>query len=369
MNDATKKTDTPEGPLRLTLLTRKLDQDGASWYTIQLARALVAKGHKVQIICGGGSQLRRLANDNIECVVSRSLAHKWTSPLALFTVLRATYRFAPDIIHAQTQHLMTFAFILSHIIRRPYFLTTHHFIPENKRLRISPTWCKGIITISDAIREHLVNKVRAPKSLISVCYNGVDFKQYKSGPPIKKENRAFMIGSVGKLVPRKGHKFLLRAASILINEGLDLEVVIAGTGPERWALKAESVSLGIDKRVTILSYDIIPTEIIAAMDVFVLPSIQEGFGYSLLEAMACNKPIVASSVGGTYIAVREEENGFLVPAGEPQPLADRIRQLVENPELREKMGQRGREIVEQEFSSDKMASCTLAVYRRALAPE
>lgn len=359
---AEKEKQAPQRALRILLLTTTMEPSGTSWYTMELARGLQEQGHKVLVACGGGSQTRHLAEDKIETVVLKTLSFNTTTLSSILPLYNIVKKFNPDIIHGQSLKVMNTAYILSMLTRRPYFLTVHHFVPENKTIRFSKQWCRGIIAVSESLREHMVNKIGVPKQNMFVCHNGVDFKRYIYKPPVRENDRLVVVGTSGKLIQRKGHIYFLRAVSALINDGIDLEVLIAGSGPERLMLKEAAVSLGIDKKITIISHDVPTSAVINALDIFVLPSLQEGFGYSLLEAMASGKPVVASSVGGTYAVVRDGENGFLVPSAKPQALAEGIRKLIEDDDLRVQMGKRGREIVEDEFSLDVMITNMLQIY-------
>ncbi|MFH0910884.1 MAG: glycosyltransferase family 4 protein [Planctomycetota bacterium] len=156
--------------------------------------------------------------------------------------------------------------------------------------------------------------------------------------------------SVGRLEPVKGHRYLLEATALLSRTHPDLCLVAAGDGTLREELKAQAAALGIADRVRFLGVRRDIPAVLAAGDVYVLPSVgSEGSSRATLEAMAMAKPVVASAVGMLPDIVREGETGFLVPPGSPEALAERLGRLLDNPEARLAFGRRARAWVEEEF--------------------
>jgi len=176
-----------------------------------------------------------------------------------------------------------------------------------------------------------------------------------------------VLGSVGRLRQAKNYGMLIEAAAQLHAEGVDLRCVLVGDGLEEDTLRLQASQLGIGGRVQITGFTTeIPT-MLAAMDVFVLPSNLEGVPHTLLEAMACGLPVVATSVGGTPELIRDGENGLLVPAARPRILALILKQLIESPARREALGARARRFVEEQHRVEQMLEDLAGVYRSALS--
>ncbi len=172
---------------------------------------------------------------------------------------------------------------------------------------------------------------------------------------------------VGRLVHYKGVEFLIRAL-----ENLKARLWIVGTGPLQQSLQELTAKLGIADRVVFLGH-VSDEDLIAyyhACDVFALPSItnQEMFGLVQLEAMACRKPVVSTNLPtGVPWVNQHSKTGYCVAPGSSNELAFALEHLLSNPELCAEMGQAGRERVEQQFSSAKMAEAMVQVYREVLS--
>jgi glycosyltransferase involved in cell wall biosynthesis len=160
---------------------------------------------------------------------------------------------------------------------------------------------------------------------------------------------------VASLHARKGHSIALRAARVLKDQGKKIRWVFCGDGPERVPLMRQAAELHLDGNVIFTGFRSDIRSVISGLDVFVLPSLMEGLGVSLIEAMAMGKPVVASRVGGIPEIVTDGETGFLVPPGSPEGIVARVGELLLNEGLRNKMGMNGKRVVLQKFTMERMA--------------
>ncbi|HTB98133.1 MAG TPA: glycosyltransferase family 4 protein [Terracidiphilus sp.] len=196
-----------------------------------------------------------------------------------------------------------------------------------------------------------------------VIYPGIDVS---NDPPHRRAHQGLIIGTACRLEPIKGITHLLKAFAVLASERADVRLEIAGAGSLRASLEEESRRLAVADRVRFLGWrDDLPA-VMAGWDIFVLPSLDEGFGVSALEAMAAGLPVVASAVGGLCELVANGESGFLVSPASPGQIALRLRELIENALQREAMGTAGRERAQREFSLARMIDQTFDVYSRLL---
>lgn len=168
---------------------------------------------------------------------------------------------------------------------------------------------------------------------------------------------------VARLQPQKDHPTLFRALSGLQDRNWTLELV--GDGPDRESLQNLARDLGLTDRVIFSGQRLDVPQRLKEADVFVLATRWEGFPRSILEAMRAGLPVVATDVGGCRESVVDGETGFLVPKEDPLELRDRIRILIDSPELRTRMGQKGRKRFEENFLFERMYQRTLEVYREA----
>jgi glycosyltransferase involved in cell wall biosynthesis len=171
-----------------------------------------------------------------------------------------------------------------------------------------------------------------------------------------------VIGTVGRLSPQKGHARLLRAVALLSRSHPDLTTVIVGEGEERHALKALVDDLGIGEQVHLLGRRDDVAAILAAFDVFVLPSEYEGLPFALLEAMAAGLPVIAYDVDGVSDAVEHQRTGLLVEPRSVDGLASALATLLDDPSLRESLGRAGAASASAHYGLDRMARETEQIY-------
>lgn len=187
-------------------------------------------------------------------------------------------------------------------------------------------------------------------------------------PPVEQAERCrvgqpFTVGMLGRLSWEKNHDLLLDAIHFLQQEGVRLPVLVAGAGPECGRLVAEVQQLGLIDQVRWLGYTK-PENFFPKIDAMVLCSRIENLPYSILEAMAWCRPVVATCVGGIPDLVVDGETGFCVESGDARALADRIKRLAENPDMVRTMGRHARQRLEQEFLMDRVVQEHLTLYER-----
>ena len=231
-----------------------------------------------------------------------------------------------------------------------------------------------IVTVSKYSSEKLVQFYDVDKTKIRIVPNGVDIQRFKPSEVCEKIKRQIGIDSklcvlfVGRLIPRKGLSFLIEAAKHIIKEFKETIFVIVGNGPLKNHLRAYLEEINLSSNFVFLgdvNENVLPA-VYNCADVFALPSIQEGQGIALLEAQATATPVVAFDVGGVHEAVVDKETALLIKPDSCE-LADAILKLLSNWSLREKMGNKGREFVSNNFSWDICAQRMLQVYREALS--
>jgi glycosyltransferase involved in cell wall biosynthesis len=231
-----------------------------------------------------------------------------------------------------------------------------------------------VTTVSKYSSRKLLQLYNVDEKKVRVVPNGVDtnrFKPSKNAEKTKQQigiDRKLCILFVGRLIPRKGLPFLVKAAEHIIKEHNQAMFVVVGDGPLKNNIRAHLEKIRLSGNFVFLG-DVTEQALPAVYncaDVFVLPSIQEGQGIALLEAQATAKPVVAFNMGGVREAVLNKKTGFLTKPDSRQ-LAEAVLKLLSNASLREKMGNCGREFVSANFSWDICAQRMLKVYREAAA--
>ncbi|MGH8318308.1 MAG: glycosyltransferase [Steroidobacteraceae bacterium] len=209
-------------------------------------------------------------------------------------------------------------------------------IPLN---RWSYRFATRVLANSAAVARLLANEERVPLRKIIELPNFLEESAFKRIDPASRQARrrewgvpdgCFVVGSVARLVPVKNHKLLIEAASRLDE---DVHIVLVGDGPERPALEQVACDLKIQSRVHFVGQVISPVNLHQFLDVSVLCSLNEGFPNAIIEALAAERPVIATAVGGIPDIIVDGETGFLVPPEDPQTLADRICGLRSDPGL------------------------------------
>lgn len=202
---------------------------------------------------------------------------------------------------------------------------------------------------------------RDPRAV--VIYPGVDAESFIVP---KREHGGVVIGTACRLELVKGISHLIRAVAMLQPEFPDLQLEIAGDGSLRGALEEECRGLVIAGATAFLGWREDLVSVMAGWDIFAMPSLDEGFGFAALEAMAAGLPVVASAVGGLPELVQEGETGWLVPPASAGELAGQLKDLIEDSDRRRAMGEAGRRRARNEFGASRMVRQTFEVYERLI---
>jgi glycosyltransferase involved in cell wall biosynthesis len=225
------------------------------------------------------------------------------------------------------------------------------------------------LPVSDHNARQLEALLGWPRRKMEVVRNAIDATGFtqKPDPALRRwlaDERALVL-AVARLDPQKGHRHLLAAAAKVP----DAVFALAGDGPERPALEQLANQLGIRDRVRFLGERSDVAALLAACDVFVLPSLYEGLPISVLEAMAANRPVIATAIGGTDEVVIDGESGLLVPPAQPHAMASALRRLLEDGGLRSRLAAAGRARVTTEFSAREMVRRVTELYERLSDPQ
>ncbi len=357
-----------EQPLRIVQLIAPSKIAGAERSTVSLCRGLSARGHHVSLLVKYSHNLLDTARDEGVDACSMRFAGK-LNLLAVSRLARWFRRNNVDIVATQLSTASLWGTLAARYIGVPSVATVRAL--NSKTCYV---YADRIIAVSHAVKAHLIEQ-GVDRDKIRVVYNGVDLQKFV--PPVDRNAsksavglppETLLVGVVAHLTAKKGHKWFLDAVSPLFAKFPDLRVVFLGEGEERANLKKQLRELGHENRVIFAGFhgDVIPW--MAAMDALVLPPIaKEGFGRVLVEAGAMNIPVIGSDIGGINEVIVPGETGFLVAPGDETALRNAVKSLLEDANLREKMGACGRKRALIEFSQECMVANTERVYRELLA--
>jgi glycosyltransferase involved in cell wall biosynthesis len=225
--------------------------------------------------------------------------------------------------------------------------------------------CDALVALSQSHRHYLVEKEGLPDRLMQVIPNGVDTRQF--APPSAEERAArrgefgftaddVVFVALGSLKPIKRIDLLLRAASFAMKKNSQVRVLLVGDGPDRAMLEALANELGIAPRVTFAGLRSDASTVIKAADALVISSRSEAFPKAVLEAMSTGLPVIATDVGSVREMVEDGASAMVVPGGDETALASAIESMAASSDKRAASGARGREIVMQKFTIEKMCA-------------
>lgn len=224
-----------------------------------------------------------------------------------------------------------------------------------------------IITVSHKVASDLSNFYELDINEITVVGNGVDVNSFKPNPKIDREK--FSILYTGRLVYRKGLVDFVKSAEHVIKKYPDASFILTGNGGLRPALEKMIRNLGLENNFSFLGF-ITQDELIKYSQkstIYVLLSYYEGLPTTVLEAMACGMPVVATNIPGTNEVITDGKTGLLVPPRNPRAVADAIVKLLKDEKLRKKMSEAGRLHIERVFSWDIIAENILEMYEKCIA--
>jgi glycosyltransferase involved in cell wall biosynthesis len=195
-----------------------------------------------------------------------------------------------------------------------------------------------------------------PAERIHVIYNGIDLQEFEKqeGTSLyQKQGDELILATAGRLSEQKGHNLLFKALQRLKTTGIPFRLLIAGDGEMKEEIMQMAQQMGLSENVTFLGFLENIKPLLDQCDIFLLPSKWEGFGYVLVEAMACRKPVIAFHASSNPEIVADGESGFLVKDFNTDQFAEMIFLLANNPTLRLQMGEKGRKRVEERFTLER----------------
>jgi glycosyltransferase involved in cell wall biosynthesis/O-antigen/teichoic acid export membrane protein len=299
-------------------------------------------------------------------VVLAPVEHKWNLRpiLAHWRMVRAA---RPDIFHANLRHPWScqYGLIAAALRPRTRIVAVEHALtpPASALQRRLRRMLGGWIDCEVAVGE---KPARALEELLGYRHGKVRFipNPVPDAPTvaIPRVSEGPVVGLVARLSPEKGVDVLFRA----LTELPGVTTVVAGEGPARGDLELLAGELGLSDRVRFLGWRDDVDALLRSVDVLALPSRSESAPIAIVEAMLCGIPAVASDVGGVSELVLDGETGYLVPPDDPHALAAALRRLLDDPELRARLGARGREIAEERYDPATSARMFEAIYRELL---
>jgi glycosyltransferase involved in cell wall biosynthesis len=334
---------------------------------------LSALGHRSMLVAHAAGELRQRAREGLELV---PLAPKTEMDLgAAWRLSRLVKQLRPDVVHAHDPHgvaMAALALSMSTELDKPPLVAARRVdfhMKDNALSRWNYRQVDCFICASEAIRQMVIAD-GVPAARVVTVLEGIDLGHVEAAPVANLHaelwlpHHAPIVGNVAALVPHKGQRHLIEAAALVVTRVPDARFVIAGEGELRPALERQIKDHHLEKHVFLAGFRPDVLSVHKAFDIFVMSSVTEGLGTSLLDAMACGKPIVATTAGGMPEVVVDGQTGLLVPPRDHEAMANAIIRLLTDEGARRAMGAAGEARVRERFSAERMVQDTLAVYRR-----
>ena len=334
---------------------------------------LRALGHRSVLVAHAGGELRQRAAEGMELI---PLAPRMEMDLsAAWRLSRIIKELKPEIIHAHDPHgvaMAALALSMSTQLVKPPLVASRRVdfrLKDNSLSRWKYRQVDCFICASEAIRQMLMAD-GIPEARAVTVHEGIDLDRVEAAPEAKLHeelwlpHQAPIVGNVAALVPHKGQRHLIEAAALVVRQVPDARFVIAGEGELRPSLERQIKEHHLEKHVFLTGFRPDVLSLHKAFDIFVMSSVTEGLGTSLLDAMASGKPIVATRAGGIPEVVVDGETGILVSPRDHRAMADALISLLTDPALRQRMGDAGLKLARRRFSAERMVKETLRVYKR-----
>lgn len=344
-------------PLKILHIDPERNWGGGECQVIGLLTYLARRGHRNHLMCHPQGALAEAARRGGIETFPLSLRNE-LDVRPVFSLRRLIRREGYDIVHFHTKRAHALSLWLGRIhpgIR--YVVTRRMDYPVRRSRYVDFLYNRrvdGVVAISRKIADLLVEG-GVHREKIRLIPSGIDPAPFQARKAEEPGRAPLRVGTVAVLEERKGHLFLLEAAALLKQQGHRLKYRCAGAGSRRQRLERMALSLGLAEDVEFAGFVGDIPEFLSSIEVFVLPSLYEGLGVSVLEAMAAGLPVVATRAGGLPEIVDDGVTGLLVPHGDPQALARAVATLVCRPAMAREMGARGRERVLRDFTMEQMA--------------
>jgi len=293
-------------------------------------------------------------------------------------------RYRVDVVHCHLSDAEFAGILAGWLYGARRIISTVHYpalLPERKSgdirnyLRIAATrllyrLANAVVAVSDDVAQQLKDVFHLAPSKIKIVVNGIDVEAIHRKLPdpdilptlcVLPGQR--LVTSVGRLMPPKGHSYLIAAMPPLVHQVENVRLLLAGDGDLKAALEQLSQNLKVQDVINFLGSRSDVVDILALSEVFVLPSVSEGTSLALLEAMAASRPIVATDIPGNRAVLKHGHNCLLVPPGNPEKLADAISFLLNHPGIAAEYGKNAYQDVCQRFNIDETISRLIALWK------
>ena len=343
-----------------------------------LCLGLANEGHEVGLLCNGGAVLDRLKASEVKIFPRKSVGGTKAILKEIIPTTQILKKFNPDIVHVHGRGpsmVSTFAGRYPDVftLHNSFFTKRASLIDIGEIRRMFSPIGRNVIVLNEMAREYCQRELRVSNKRIHTVLNGVDSTRFAPAEPARREmlrsalgvgKEQILILFVGRFHPQKQPEAVVKLAEVLRARGNDrARFVMIGDGEQKESIAAMITSLGLDDRITMLGYQD-PLAAYQAADLFVMPSLYEGFPIAMIEAMAAGCPVLRSRTGGFFEAIQDGETGYGCDVEIEDFIAKAIT-ILDDPKDRARVAAKARAKVVAEMSLSSHAQATAEVYRMA----
>ena len=357
-------------PIRLCILTTDSCWGGTEKMIYTLISGMPKEQYVISLITlmGDGTLVEKL-RPFCDTVINFNAKSKFDIRL-VFKLIRHLREKKYDVLHTFLFHSNILGRLIGKYVGIPMIISSQRSVDVWRRTwhvlmdRWTSSFCDAIISNSRAGKDRLASIEKIPSDKLFVVRNGIQLSEIPSKKDKLGEETVKVVGMVGNFRGMKGHDIFIEAARLLIKEGGNYRFIIVGDGKERKKYEDRVREDGLEGNIQFLGRvrDVYP--VLNIMDIFVLPSLWEGFPVSILEAMAMNVPVIVTNVGGVPEIVQHAETGIVIPSNNPVALKEAILRLDEDPVATRKMTEKAKDNVFKNFNSEKMIRETVLIYEK-----
>ncbi len=359
--------------MNILFIASHLNTGGITTYLLTLSAGFIRRGHEVTVVAQDGDARERFEALGVVCVLKpirvKSILHPSVYQY-LPDIIQVVHERRIDVIHAQTRVTQVIGTLVSLITTVPLVTTAHGYFRPRLFRRLVGCWGKKVIAISQPVAHHLRHDFKIPDESIVCVRNGVDLVQFRPSYPERQRqyratfgiNAVRVIGCIARLSSVKGIDVMIKAFVDVKVRHPETLLLIVGEGPETHRLALQVQQLGLASHVRFIQERIKSEDILPVFDIIIAPSRMEGLGLSVMEAMACGVPVIASRVGGLVELIKDGYNGYLVEPEDAVDLATKINFMLDHYNQVQGMAGNARHIIASDYNSEQMISKTLDVY-------
>ena len=360
--------------MNVLFLTTHLNTGGITSYLLTLSKGMIERSVRVHIASSGGDMAAEFSALGVQLLNLNIRTKSELDPriyCALLFLSRYVRRHAIDMIHAQTRVTQVMGFWLAAMTGCSYVSTCHGFFKPHVSRRIFPCWGDAVVAISAAVAKHLHDDFQIADERISLIPSGIDMRMYPPADDAKKRQMRCkyhlgaepVVGIIARLSAVKGQDILIEAMKTVSEQIADAKLIIAGEGKTEPLLREMVKKFKLEQNVLFYAFTHKAVEILSLLDIFVMPSRQEGLGISIMEAQAAGVPVIASCVGGIPSLIEEGRTGFLVEPEDSVALGQTILSALRDPDRLARVANAGREFIRTNHSADLMVEKALTLYK------